>query len=97
MNGKRCYHFILKNSFCIFPKSFSSHTLYLTLLVPARLEFGFCVVSSSIKLGISTVGADYKLGWSTIDAIFYQYLGSGHQSVLMFVGDLAQGRKLQAL
>lgn len=56
------------------------------------------MVSISLKMGVSPMGAEYKLGCSTVDVIADQGLVCAHRSIsIFFVGDFAQGRKLQAL
>lgn len=70
----------------------------LDLVAHVRVEFVILYGEYISKDGRSPMGAEYKLGCSTVDVISDQGLMCTHRSMsVFFVGDFAQGRKLQAL
>lgn len=96
--------FIFVEFFLYSPQLTSFTMLFFSLVLVAHVRVEFVILygeymSISLKMGVSPMGAEYKLGCSAVDVIAAnQGLESTHRSMsILFVGDFAQGRKLQAL
>lgn len=93
--------FIFVEFFLYSPQLTSFTMLFFSLVLVAhvRVEFVILYGENISKDGVSPMGAEYKLGCSAVDVIAAnQGLESTHRSMsILFVGDFAQGRKLQAL